>query len=51
MIDYEQKMALKEELYYFVNHFDGHKPEIANGDHALEVTEILIKASNHLENK
>ena len=45
------EMALTEELYYFVNHFDGTKPEIANGKHALEVTKILIKASDHLENK
>jgi len=51
LIDYKQKMALTEELYYFVNHFDGTKPEIANGKHALEVTKILIKASDHLENK
>ena len=50
LIDYKQKMALTEELQYFVNHLDGTKPEIANGKHALEVTKILVEASNHLEN-
>ena len=49
LIDYEQKMALTEELHYFVNHLDGKKPEIANGKHALDVIRILIDASNQLE--
>jgi predicted dehydrogenase len=48
LIDYEQKMALTEELHYFVNHLDGKKPEIANGKHALDVMRILIDASNQL---
>ena len=50
MIDYEQKMALTEELQYFVSHLDGKKPNIANGQHALEVTKILIIANKQLEN-
>lgn len=50
LIDYEQKMALTEELQYFVSHLDGKKPNIANGQHALEVTKILIIANKQLEN-
>jgi len=50
LIDYEQKMALTEELQYFVSHLDGKKPNIANGKHALEVTKILIIANKQLEN-
>ena len=48
LIDYEQKMALTEELQYFVDHLEGKKPNIANGNHALEVMEILIEASQQL---
>ena len=50
LINYEQKMALTEELQYFVSHLDGKKPNIANGQHALEVTKILIIANKQLEN-
>ena len=49
LIDYDQKMPLTEEFKYFINHFDGEKPEIANGYHALEVTKILVEASKQLE--
>ena len=49
LIDYEQKMALTEELKYFVNHIEGNKPEIANGRHALDVTKILVEASKQVE--
>ena len=48
LIDYEQKMALTEELQYFVDHLEGKKPNIANGKHALEVMKILIEASQQL---
>mgnify|MGYP001194654278 CR=1 FL=1 len=48
-IIYEDKMALTEELKYFCDHLDEKRPEIANGKHALEVTNILVKASNQLE--
>ena len=48
LIDYEQKMALTEELQYFVDHLEGKKPNIANGNHALEVMKILIEASQQL---
>ncbi|MBT4828521.1 MAG: gfo/Idh/MocA family oxidoreductase, partial [Candidatus Marinimicrobia bacterium] len=49
LVDYEQKMALTEELQYFVNHLDGKKSQIANGEHALEVTKILVESSEQLE--
>ena len=37
-------------LKYFVEHLDGAVIHKANGQHALEVTKILVEASNHLEN-
>ncbi|PPR31109.1 MAG: hypothetical protein CFH36_02299 [Alphaproteobacteria bacterium MarineAlpha9_Bin6] len=49
-IKYEEKMPLSEELKYFVEHLDGAVLQIANGQHALEVTKILVDASNQLEN-
>jgi len=49
-IEYEQKMPLSEELKYFVEHLDGALLQRANGQHALEVTKILVEASNQLEN-
>ena len=48
-IEYEQKMALTEELIYFSQHLDGSTLELANVEHALEVTKILVEASNQLE--
>ncbi len=42
-------MPLTEELQYFANHLGNTKPKIANGEHALEVMQILIEASNRLE--
>jgi UDP-2-acetamido-3-amino-2,3-dideoxy-glucuronate N-acetyltransferase len=48
-IEYEQKMPLTEELLYFNHHLDGSPIEIANARHALEVTKILVEASNQLE--
>jgi len=49
-IKYEEKMPLSEELKYFVEHLDGTVLQIANGQQALEVTKILVEASNQLEN-
>ena len=49
LIDYEQKMALTEELQYFVDHLDQEKPAISNGQHAYEVIKILVEASKQLE--
>lgn len=40
---------LTEELFYFSQHLDGSALEIANAQHALEVTKILVEASNQLE--
>jgi len=51
LINYEQKMALTEELQYFVNHLSGKKLGVANGKHALDVMRILISASEKLEKK
>ena len=50
LIEYEQKMALTEELIYFVDHLEGKKPNIANGKHALGVTKILVDVSRQLSN-
>ena len=49
-IEYEEKMPLSEELQYFVEHLDGALLQRANGQHALEVTKILVEASNQLKN-
>ena len=48
-IIYEKKMPLKEELVYFYNHLDGSPIKIADSKHALDVTRILVEASNKLE--
>ena len=48
IIEYEQKMALTEELKYFIRHLTGEKLNIANGEHALEVMRILISANESL---
>ena len=49
LIEFENKMPLTEELSYFIGHQNNKRPSIANGQHALEVMKILIKASNQLE--
>ena len=48
-IEYEKKMPLTEQLLYFSQHLDGSILEIANAQHALEVTKILVAASKQLE--
>ena len=48
-IKYEKKTPLIEQLFYFSQHLDGSIPEIANAQHALEVTNILVVASKQLE--
>jgi predicted dehydrogenase len=50
-IEYEQKMPLTEELYYFIDHLNGNRPQKSDGYHALEVTRILVEASKQLENQ
>ena len=47
-IPYEQKMPLKEELRYFINHLNDKKLEIANGKNGLEVVKILVRASEQI---
>jgi len=46
---YEKKMPLTEELLYFSQHLDGKPLKIANAEHAVEVTKILVEASKQLE--
>ena len=48
MIKYSSKMALTEELTYFIKHLDGRHLEISNGRQALDVIKILVDASNQL---
>jgi UDP-2-acetamido-3-amino-2,3-dideoxy-glucuronate N-acetyltransferase len=48
LIKYDQEKPLTKELKYFINHLDGSELKLANGRHALEVTKILVKASNEL---
>ena len=49
IIDYDNKKPLTQELLYFMEHFGFIKPKISNGKHAIEVIEILVKASEHLQ--
>ena len=48
-IDYDKRMPLTEELIYFSEHLDGSEIKIANANHALEVTRILVESSNKLD--
>jgi len=47
-IVYDKKMPLTEEMKYFINVINNNKPNIADGNHAVEVIKILIEASNKL---
>ena len=47
-IKYEKSMPLTEELKYFYNHLNNKRPKKANGEHALEITKILVNASKQL---
>ncbi len=47
-IPYEQKMPLTEQFEYFINHLNGNKPKIANGEQGVEVVKILVKASKQI---
>ena len=49
-IEYGKKMPLTEELSYFCKHLNNSKLEIANAEHALDVTKILLSANKQLEN-
>ena len=48
VIEYEHTMPLAEELKYFIRHLDGSPLEISNADNAIEVVDILVKASKSL---
>ena len=48
VIKYEKTMPLVEELKYFIRHLDGSPLEISNADNAIEVVDILVKASQSL---
>ena len=48
-IDYNLEPPLTLEMKYFVNHLNGDKIEIANGEIAVEVINILEKATNSLK--
>jgi len=48
-INYEQIKPLTQELQYFIDHLNSSKPKIANGIQAIEVTKILVTASNQLK--
>jgi len=49
-IEYENKMPLTEEMKYFIKHLDGTIPVIADSRNAVEVVEILEKATESLKN-
>ena len=49
ILGYNDAMPLKEELAYFINNLYSKDEIISGADHALEVTKILIKASNQLK--
>jgi len=49
-IEYENKMPLTEEMKYFIEHLDGASPIIAGSQNAVEVIEILEKATESLKN-
>ncbi len=47
-VEYERKMPLTAELEYFVEHLDGRPLEIADGRNAVEILEILERATASL---
>jgi len=49
-IKYDNKMPLTEELIYFIDHLDGTPLVIADSRNAVEVMEILEKATEYLKN-
>ena len=49
-IEYENNMPLTEEMKYFIEHLDGTPPVIADSRNAVEVMEILEKATESLKN-
>lgn len=48
-IEYEKKMPLTEEIKYFIDNLNSKGIEKSNGRQALEVTKILVEASNQIK--
>ena len=48
IVDYERAMPLTEEMRYFVNHLNGDPIDIADAQNAIEVLDILQRASDCL---
>lgn len=46
IIDYKESMPLMNQMKYFVDHLNGDKIAISNGEHALSVLKILIDGSS-----
>jgi UDP-2-acetamido-3-amino-2,3-dideoxy-glucuronate N-acetyltransferase len=51
IIPYEKGLPLTEEMKYFVSHLNGDPIQTANAESAIEVLEILQRASDSLLNK
>jgi len=49
VIPYEKGFPLTNELQYFIDHLDGSKLEIADGQNAFDVLEVLEKATQSLQ--
>ena len=47
-IQYENSMPLTEEIKYFISHLDGSVLEFSNSASAVEVMQVLTKASQNL---
>ena len=50
-IDYNLELPLTLEMKYFINHLNGDKIEIANGESAVEVINILEQATKSLKQR
>ena len=49
IIPYAKGFPLTNEIQYFINHLDGSKLEIADGQNAFDVLEVLEKATHSLQ--
>jgi hypothetical protein len=47
-IEYNNTMPLEAELQYFIKHLDRKSMDIANGESAIEVMDVLTRATNAL---
>ena len=50
-IEYDKELPLDLELKYFIDHLDGKRLDIASGESAIEVIDILEKATASLSEK